>query len=77
MINEIFLMNGYGLYVWSAFFFTLINFVVLYFVINLELSKEKNKFKSKFKNLAYGQVQSAKKQSTYREILANTPISEI
>ena len=30
MINEIFFMNGYGLYVWSAFAFTLLSFVSLY-----------------------------------------------
>ena len=27
MINEIISMNGYGIYVWSAFAFTLISFV--------------------------------------------------
>ena len=26
MINELFSMNGYGLYVWSAFTFTLLSF---------------------------------------------------
>ena len=32
MINEILFMNGYGLYVWSAFAFTLLSFVSLYLI---------------------------------------------
>ena len=39
MINEIISMNGYGLYVWSAFSFTLISFAGLYFVIKSQLLK--------------------------------------
>jgi len=39
MINEIFFMNGYGTYVWSAFAFTLISFVSLYFVITYKVVK--------------------------------------
>ena len=33
MISEILSMNGYGLYVWSAFTFTLMSFASLYVVI--------------------------------------------
>ena len=33
-------MNGYGLFVWSAFVFTLINFFALYIIINRQLIKE-------------------------------------
>ena len=33
MINEIISMNGYGLYVWSAFSFTLISFGFLFLVL--------------------------------------------
>jgi len=48
MINEIILMNGYGLYVWSAFIFTLISFGSLFLVTKLQLLKEQKKFVSKF-----------------------------
>ena len=37
MINEIFLMNGYGVYVWSSFLFTLLSFLSLYVVINIAM----------------------------------------
>jgi heme exporter protein D len=51
MINEIFLMNGYGLYVWSAFSFTLLSFTSLYVIIKIQYIKEKNKFIAKFGTL--------------------------
>tara|TARA_B100000700_G_C14338436_1_gene531553 strand:- start:264 stop:497 length:234 start_codon:yes stop_codon:yes gene_type:complete len=77
MIYEIISMQGYGIYVWSAFIFTLISFAALYVVIKLQLVKEEKRFKSKFKNLAAEKIESAKKQETYREILAYKSISKI
>ena len=77
MIYEIVSMNGYGVYVWSAFMFTLVSFLVLYTVIKLQLAKEEQRFKSKFINLTAEEIKSAKEQETYREILANTSISKI
>ena len=77
MINEIISMNGYGIYVWSAFSFTLICFAVLYAVIKLQLVKEQLKFNFKFASLTSEKIKSAKKQVVYREILANTSISKI
>jgi heme exporter protein D len=77
MINEILFMNGYGVYVWSSFIFTLSGFFILYSVIKLQLIKEKKKFDAKFKNLSFEKVELAKKQETYRELLPNTSISKI
>ena len=51
MINDIISMNGYGIYVWSAFAFTLISFAVLYTVIKIQLVKEKIKFDKKYLTL--------------------------
>ena len=72
MINEILLMNGYGLYVWSAFTFTLLSFLSLYIVIKVQFIKEKNKFIAKFGNLNSERATFAKSQSINREILSNT-----
>ena len=72
MINEIFLMNGYGIYVWSAFAFTIFNFVLLYFIIQIQYIKEKNKFVSKFGTLNSERAAFAKSQSINKEILSNT-----
>jgi heme exporter protein D len=72
MINEILFMNGYGLYVWSAFTFTLLSFTSLYFVIKIQYTKEKNKFIAKFGTLNSERAAFAKSQSINKEILSNT-----
>ena len=77
MINEILFMNGYGLYVWSSFIFTLSGFFILYLAIKIQLVKEQKKFDVKFKNLSSEKVELAKKQETYRELLPNTSVSKI
>ena len=77
MINEILFMNGYGLYVWSSFIFTLSGFFILYSVIKLQLIKEQKKFNAKYENLSSEKVELAKKQKTYRELLPSTSISKI
>ena len=69
MINEIILMNGYGLYVWSAFIFTTISFVSLYSVTKLQLTKEQSKFVSKFGSLNTEKAKVARVQKINREIL--------
>ena len=71
MISEIIFMKGYGLYVWSAFSFTLISFAILYRVIKINLAKEKNKFTVKFGSLDKEKAEIAKTQSVNKEILAS------
>ena len=68
MINEILNMNGYGLYVWSSFMFTLISFGTLYFVTKIQLNKELRNFQAKFRNLDIEKAEIAKEQENYREI---------
>ena len=72
MINEIIFMNGYGLYVWSAFAFTLLSFVTLYVVIKIQYTKEKNKFIAKFGTLNSERAAFAKSQSINKDILSIT-----
>ena len=72
MIKEIILMNGYGAYVWSAFSFTLISFVALYFVTKLQLSKEQKRFVAKFGSLNVEEAKVARLQNINREILSST-----
>ena len=72
MINETLLMNGYGLYVWSAFIFTLLSFASLYLIIKIQYIKEKSKFIAKFGTLNSERASFAKSQSTIKEILSNT-----
>jgi len=72
MINETLNMNGYGLYVWSAFSFTLLSFVTLYLIINNQYVREKNKFVTKFGALDSKKAKLAKTQTINREILSST-----
>ena len=77
MINEIISMNGYGIYVWSAFAFTLISFAALYTVIKIQLVKEKIKFDTKYLTLTSDKRQTVRAQKTYKGILANNLVSKI
>ncbi len=72
MISKIFIMNGYGLFVWSAFAFTLLSFSLLYIVTKIQYIKEKNKFIAKFGALSSERAEFAKSQSINKEILSNT-----
>ena len=72
MITDLILMNGYGVYVWSAFAFTLLCFTSLYVVIKIQYTKEKNKFITKFGTLNSEKASFAKSQGTIKEILSNT-----
>ncbi len=74
MINEIFFMKGYGFYVWSAFSFTFLSFIVLYFVIKAQYIKERKKFITKFGTLNSERAAFAKTQSINKEILSNSSI---
>jgi len=71
MISELLFMNGYGIYVLSAFSFTLFSFATLYFVIKAQFVKEQNKFVTKFGSLTTEKAKSAKSQRINKEILAN------
>ena len=72
MINELVHMNGYGLYVWSAFSFTLLCFTALYVIIKTQYVKEKNKFVSKFGALDSKQAEVARSQIINKEILSSS-----
>ena len=77
MINDIISMNGYGIYVWSAFSFTLISFSVLYTVIKVQLVKEKIKFDAKYLTLTPEKKQAVRSKEVYKGILASNSVSKI
>ena len=71
MINELLFMNGHGVYVLSAFSFTLLSFTALYLVTKIQFVKEQSKFVAKFGSLNTEKANSAKSQRINKEILAN------
>ena len=72
MINEIFLMNGYGLYVWSSFLFTFVSFTTLYVITKIQYTKEKKKFMSKYGALDSKKAEVARSQTINKEILSSS-----
>ena len=76
MINSL-LMNGYGLFVWSAFAFTLINFLTLYIIINRQLIKENKKFELKFNHLEQIKYKEAYKQRTNQVLVSSNAAQKI
>ena len=73
MINEVLLMNGYGVYVWTAFAFTLFSFATLYIIIRTQYIKERKNFITKFGTLNSERAAFAKSQTINKEILSNSP----
>ena len=74
---ELLLMNGYGLFVWSAFVFTLINFFTLYIIINRQLIKENKKFELKFNHLEKIKYIEAHKQRTNQVLVSSNTAQKI
>ena len=74
---ELLLMNGYGLFVWSAFAFTLINFFSLYIIINRQLVKENKKFELKFYHLEKNKYKEAYKQRTNQILVSSNAAQKI
>ena len=76
MINLL-IMNDYGLFVWSAFAFTLINFLGLYIIINQQLIKENKKFELKFNHLEKIKYTEAYKQRTNQVLVSSNAAQKI
>ena len=72
MITNIFFMDGYGFYVWSAFAFTLLSFAGLYVITITQFNKERKKFIVKYGTLNSKRASFAKSQSIVKNILFNT-----
>ncbi len=72
MIIDLININEYGLYVWSAYLFTLFSFTTLYAIIKNQYVKETNKFVSKYGSLDIKKAKIARSQTINKEILSNS-----
>tara|TARA_B100001113_G_C20891143_1_gene527013 strand:- start:154 stop:387 length:234 start_codon:yes stop_codon:yes gene_type:complete len=77
MIIEYLVMNGYGIYVWPAFLFTMFSFATLYAIIKSQLVREQKRFEYKFNKLNVSKSSVATNQKLLKEILDNTAASKI
>ena len=66
---EFFIMNGFGIYVWSAFAFTFIVCLFLYIRTRKTLEKLEKDFIKEANNLSEEQFEDIKKQKIAKEIL--------
>ena len=66
---EIFVMNGYGVYVWSSFVFTFLVCLFLYLRTRKTLRKLEKDFIKEAHNLSQEQFKDIKKQKIAKEIL--------
>ena len=66
---NIFLMDGYGMYVWSAFVFTFLVCLILYFKTRKSLDKVERDFKEEVEKLSAEQVDDLKVRKISKEIL--------
>ena len=71
MINKLLYMNGYAIYVMSAFRFTILSFLGLFIINKFQFINEQKKFVDKFGSLNLEKAKSAKSQRINKEILAN------
>ena len=69
MSSEIFLMNGYGVYVWSSFGFTFLVCLFLYIRTKKTLKKLEKDFIKVAQNLPEEQFEDIRKQKIAKEIL--------
>ena len=68
---ELFILGGYGHFVWPAFMFTLVSCFVFYIKTNKTFKKEEKIFLREFKQIQEIKIKIAKKQ----EALSNAIIS--
>ena len=66
---EFFIMNGFGIYVWSAFAFTFIVCLFLYIRTRKTLKKLEKDFIKEANNLSEEQFEDIKRQKIAKEIL--------
>ncbi len=66
---NVFLMGGYGLYVWTAFAFTFLVCLILYFKTRKSLDKVERDFKEEVEKLSAEQIDDLKARKISKEIL--------
>ena len=69
---EIFILDGYGQYVWSAFLFSFTICIYLYFQTKKELKKQEKIFLNEFKHLQTIKIETVKSREITKEALSSS-----
>ncbi len=70
----LFNLGGYGQFVWPAFIFTLISFIVLYIKTKKELQKQEKMFLKEYEKLQPAEVRATKEKKFTKEVLSASSI---
>ena len=68
---ELFILNGYGLYVWPAFIFAFLSCFYLYIKTKKEFLKQEKIFLNKFKELQTRRIKVIKKETAKKVLSTN------
>ena len=68
---EIFILGGYGYFVWPAFIFTFVSCFVFYLKTKKAFQEEEEIFLREFKQIQEAKIQTAKKQEALPEALVS------
>ena len=69
---ELFILNGYGLYVWPAFIFAFLSCFYLYIKTKKEFLKQEKIFLNEFKELQTTRIKVSKKETTKKVLSTNS-----
>ena len=74
MSLEVFILGGYGQFVWPAFIFTCLSCAILYLKTNKELQKQEKLFLSKYGKQSIATTKATKEKKIIKEVLSATTI---
>ena len=71
---ELFILDGYGQFVWPAFIFTFLCCFILYLKTKNEFQKHEKMFLNQFKQTQFVKIKTVKNKETIKEVLSGSSI---
>jgi|TARA_B100001179_G_C18212488_1_gene242112 heme exporter protein D len=71
---ELFILDGYGQYVWPAFIFTIVSCFSLYLKTTKEFKKQEKIYLKEFEQLQTIKIEAGKRRETKKEVLSGSSI---
>ena len=71
---ELFILDGYGQYVWPAFIFTFVSCFSLYLKTTKEFKKQEKIYLKEFEQLQTIKIEAGKRRETKKEVLSGSSI---
>ena len=74
MSMELFILGGYGQFVWPAFIFTFVSCFLLYLRTKKEFQKQEKMFINEFKQLHTVKIKTVKTKESTKEVLSASSV---